>query len=217
MAHDECQVRDLSVALYRVYAPLCAICVPFLTTWNHIFPVLSFTQVNVTHAALDVVLRALRDYKTIGGGSSSKPGADDSVGTMTRSSGSPRLSPTASATNFAARDGGGREGVADRGIENLGVVAQQQQQKQQQQKQQQQRYSPFVLQNRTGLQLEFWAHQDKVDRYVRAVPRVLAVAGRTGLSKFEGASIPKGEFWRQNVVLLRTCSSHVFSAAQASC
>lgn len=27
-----------------------------------------------------------------------------------------------------------------------------------------QRYSPFLLQNRTGLRLEFWAHQDKVDR-----------------------------------------------------
>ena len=26
------------------------------------------------------------------------------------------------------------------------------------------RYSPFILQNRTGLTLEFWPHQDKVDR-----------------------------------------------------
>lgn len=146
-------------------------------------------QVNVTHAALDVVLRALRDYKNFGsGGGSGSTGngtkkAESRVVTDAAGSGDGggggdgdggsggggvksslsdvggggvAAAPALAAAASEATDGGGG------GAQTLAVTAQQQQQRQQ--PQQQQRYSPFVLQNRTGLKLEFWAHQDKVER-----------------------------------------------------
>eukprot|EP00904_Undaria_pinnatifida_P007949 jgi/Undpi1/4284/HiC_scaffold_17.g07650.m1 len=128
-------------------------------------------KVNVTHAALDVILRALRDYREI------TAAATTTTTTIVSGSGSSGTGSVGTSVNGGKGDRTGegvlvsvsapdaRDNTTNGGVEAAAGA------------QQQQRYSPFILQNRTGLTLEFWAHQDKVDSVSRFVKRGTVVDG----------------------------------------
>ncbi|CAM9994583.1 unnamed protein product, partial [Laminaria digitata] len=174
-------------------------------------------KVNLTHAALDVILRALRDYREItaavattttttttaggggGGGSKGDRKGDDGGAKNSAFSGN---SAVVSVSAPDARDGDGGGGIEAAAAAQL-----------------QQRYSPFILQNRTGLTLEFWAHQDKVDSVSRFGKRGTVVDGMSDQPFSTSAEAKRNRrhaSWMLSLLLLPDGSSSHSSSSSSS-